>query len=137
MAQRVERTRGNGNYTEAEFWSMIRSALRQRSMYWKPIALCKAMAKRKYNGPDKRQKFEYQCAECSKWHKSTEVVVDHIKEVGSLRSPEDLPDFVMNLFCEVDNLQVLCKRCHQIKTNEARTKPLLTNETKRNTPNYN
>ena len=27
--------------TEAAFWSMIRSALRQKSRWWKPIAECK------------------------------------------------------------------------------------------------
>jgi 5-methylcytosine-specific restriction endonuclease McrA len=28
----------------------------------------------------------------------------------------DLPGFVERLFCEVDNLQVLCEGCHNIKT---------------------
>lgn len=122
MGRRVERTRGAGNYTESEFWTMIRSALRQKSRWWKPIAICKNNAKRKYKGKNKRQKYEFQCASCKDWFKGTDVAVDHINPVGTLRKPEDLPDFVMNLFCELDNLQVLCSSCHKIKTDGDRKK---------------
>ena len=44
---RVPRTRNAGTMTEAAFWSMIRSALRQKSRWWKPIAECKKLARRK------------------------------------------------------------------------------------------
>ena len=37
------------------------------------------------------------------------INVDHINAAGSLRSSKDLPGFVERLFCEVDNLQVLCE----------------------------
>jgi 5-methylcytosine-specific restriction endonuclease McrA len=42
--------------------------------------------------------------------------VDHICPAGSLNSAQDLPDFIERLFCEVDNLQVLCETCHNAKT---------------------
>ena len=32
------------------------------------------------------------------------------------RHYDDLPKFVETLFCEQDNLQVLCKTCHDEKT---------------------
>jgi 5-methylcytosine-specific restriction endonuclease McrA len=67
-----------------------------------------------------RQKYEYQCASCNKWFKATDVQIDHIVPCGSLRSYNDLPIFVERLFCEPDGLQVLCKPCHQEKTNEER-----------------
>ena len=58
---RVPKTRNAGTMTESAFWSFIRSALRQKSRWWKPITECKMKARRPYKGPNKRQKFEYQC----------------------------------------------------------------------------
>jgi 5-methylcytosine-specific restriction endonuclease McrA len=110
------KTRNAGTMTEAAFWSFIRSALRQKSRWWKPIAQAKQKAKRAYKGPLKRQKFEYQCAECLNWFPDKKINVDHRIPAGTLRCANDLPGFVERLFCEVDNLQVLCSECHNIKT---------------------
>lgn len=85
-------------------------------MVWKPISLCRERARRKYTGPLKRQKFEYQCNICKKWFKGTEIAVDHIKPVGPLNCANDLPQFVEGLFCEIDNLQCLCSSCHSSKS---------------------
>lgn len=112
---RIARTRNNGSQTEAAFWGWIRSALRQRSRYWKPIQECKKLARRAYKGTGK-QKFEYQCNLCKKWWADKEIEVDHIDEAGSLKSGDDLKGFVERLFCEVDGLQLLCKGCHNKKT---------------------
>jgi len=113
---RVARTRNAGTMTESMFWSMIRSALRQKSRWWKPIGECKKLARRAYKGKNKRQKWEYLCNKCKKWYKSDQVNVDHIEPAGSLNCSNDLPSFVDTLFCEQDNLQVLCKTCHDEKT---------------------
>jgi len=113
---RVAKTRNAGTMTESGFWGFIRSALRQKSRWWKPISQCKAKAKRAYKGPLKRQKFEYQCAECNGWFPDKLVNVDHIFPAGTLRCADDLPAFVERLFCEEDNLQCLCSKCHNIKT---------------------
>lgn len=117
---RVVRTRNAGTMTESMFWGMIRATLRNKSRWWKPISLCKQKAKRKYNGPNKRQKWEYQCAKCKKWWAEKHINVDHIIPVGSLQSAQDLPRFVENLFCEVNHLQVLCSTCHNVKTQSER-----------------
>lgn len=113
---KTPKTRNAGTMTEAAFWSFIRSALRQKSRFWKPIKQCKDNAKRQYWGTNKRQKFEYQCATCKKWFAEKHINVDHIKPAGSLNNAQDLPAFVETLFCEVDNLQVLCSSCHNVKT---------------------
>ena len=113
---RVPKTRNAGTMTEAAFWSMIRSALRQKSRWWKPVSQCRELAKREYKGTNKRQRWEYQCNKCKKWFKATDINVDHIKPAGSLNCAADLPLFVETLFCEVDNLQVLCTTCHNKKT---------------------
>jgi 5-methylcytosine-specific restriction endonuclease McrA len=119
---RVVKTRNAGTMSESAFWSFIRSALRQKSRWWKPITQCKLNAKRTYTGPLKRQKFEYQCNECKGWFPEKKINVDHIIPAGSLNCAEDLPAFVNRLFCEVDNLQVLCETCHNIKTQQEKTK---------------
>ena len=119
---RVAKTRNAGTMTESSFWSFIRSALRQKSRWWKPILLCKQKAKRAYKGPNKRQKFEYQCNVCKDWYPDKEINVDHIIPAGTLRCANDLPGFVERLFCEIDNLQVLCNVCHNKKTQNEKSK---------------
>ena len=116
------KTRNAGTMTESAFWSFIRSALRQKSRWWKPISQAKLAAKRKYKGPNKRQKFEYQCNVCKDWYPDKEINVDHIIPAGTLRCANDLPGFVERLFCEVDNLQVLCQGCHNKKTQDEKSK---------------
>jgi 5-methylcytosine-specific restriction endonuclease McrA len=116
---RVVKTRNAGTMSESAFWSFIRSALRQKSRWWKPIALRKQMSKRKYVGPKQgknRQQWEYQCASCLDWFPDKNINVDHIVPAGTLRCANDLPGFVERLFCEIDNLQVLCSTCHDKKT---------------------
>ena len=113
---KTPRTRNAGTMTESMFWSFIRSGLRQKSRFWKPITVCKLSARRPYKGPNKRQKFEYQCNHCKDWFPEKEINVDHICPAGSLNSAQNLPGFVERLFCEVDGLQVLCEKCHNIKT---------------------
>lgn len=115
---RVEKPYNHGTMSKAAFWSMIKSALRQKSRWWVPIGECKKAAKRPYKGTNKRQKWEFQCNKCKEWFSDKQVNVDHIIPVGSLNCKEDLPNFVERLFCEIDSLQVLCEDCHTTKTKE-------------------
>jgi 5-methylcytosine-specific restriction endonuclease McrA len=117
---RVPKTRNAGTMTESAFWSFIRSALRQKSRWWKPITECKMKARRPYKGPNKRQKFEYLCNSCKTWFPDKQINVDHIVGAGSLNCGQDLPGFVDRLFCEQDNLQCLCTDCHDKKTKDER-----------------
>jgi len=110
------KVRNAGTMTESAFWSFIRSALRQKSRWWKPITQCKMNARRAYKGPNKRQRYEYLCNKCKHWFPEKKINVDHIIPAGTLKSKNDLPDFVERLFCEIDNLQVLCETCHDMKT---------------------
>lgn len=112
----VSKPRCNGTMTESAFWSFIRSTLRQKSRFWKPILQCKMNARRVYKGTNRRQKYEYQCNMCKNWFIEKKINVDHIIPAGSLSSAKDLPGFIERLFCEVDNLQVLCEKCHDKKT---------------------
>lgn len=109
---RAVKTRNNNTMTESAFWSFIRSTLRQKSRWWKPIMQCKLNARRLYKGDNKRQKYEYQCSICKSYFPDKEIEVDHITPAGSLKSGDDLKQFVENLFCEIDGLRCLCKKCH-------------------------
>lgn len=114
---KVPRTRNGGTMTESAFWSSIRSALRQKSRWWVPIKLVKENAKRAYKGPNKLQKWEYQCAKCKEWFKDKEIAVDHVVECGELRCAADVPGFIERLFLEdLNGYQCLCKACHNEKT---------------------
>lgn len=121
---RVEKPFNSKTMSKAAFFSSIRSALRQKSRWWKPLAEAKTLARRPFRGVGKRQKWEYQCKHCKEWFAEKEIAVDHIEEAGSLKDFDDLPGFVKRLFCEVDGLQILCNKrsdgkesCHTIKTN--------------------
>ena len=74
MGRRVTKTRGGGRYTEAGYFGFIRSGLRQKSMRWPPKYDVMNAAKRPYDGPDKRRKFEYLCNGCKYWHAGLEVL---------------------------------------------------------------
>lgn len=54
---------------------------------------------------------EYLCACCKKTY--LKVSVDHIDPVGTFTSWDA---FINRLFCSVENLQILCKGCHDAKT---------------------
>lgn len=116
----LPRPRNHGTQTESAFWGGLRSALRQKSRWWLPKAEAKKLARRKYVGKNKRQKWEYLCANCKKWYMDKETQVDHIIPAGTLKCANDLPEFVTKLFCEIQGFQVLCTECHNIKTQKER-----------------
>lgn len=114
---RVERTRNAGTWTEAQYFQKIRASLRTGFRFWKPIMLALQKASRPYRGKNKRQKVEYQCAQCKKWFLRKDVQVDHKIPCGSLNNYEDVVQFIKNLTIEnPDSYQVLCKKDHGIKT---------------------
>ena len=100
---------------------MVRSGLRRQFRYWKPLMVAKTEARRKYKGPNKRMKWEYKCAKCKQWFPEKNTQIDHIIPVGSLKCKEDLAGFIERLTPE-KGFQLLCKECHQKKTNKERGK---------------
>ena len=118
MGKKVIKTRNAGTMSESAFWGFIRSALRQKSRWWKPITQCKQNAKRPYKGNNKRQKFEYQCNKCKKWFPDKQINIDHVTPAGELNKADDLPGFVERLFVEESGLQCLCQNCHNEKTKQ-------------------
>lgn len=114
------KTRCMGTWTESKYINFIKNILRQGSRKWAPIheAVKRANVRRGF----------YLCNGCKEEVPTTikvgnkrykNVLVDHIKPIID---PDigftNFHDFAENLFCELDNLQVLCKECHDKKTKE-------------------
>lgn len=114
MAQRVPRTRAGRQWTEARYWQFIRSGLR---MMWNKYPAKHAYKKkRQIRVEGETWRYEYMCEGCGLQFRDHAIQVDHIEPAGSLTCYEDLPGFVERLFCEEDNLQILCGGCHAEKT---------------------
>jgi hypothetical protein len=120
MGRRVDRTRNGGKLTESQYWGKVRSALRKAFAAWEPANQAMKNARRPYVGPNKRQKFEVQCAGCEQWFPMKEVQKDHVEPVGSLKSANDLAGFLERLTPETpSSFQMLCSSCHGDKTHRA------------------
>lgn len=105
-------------------FTKLRSFLRRCWSKWPERTACIIEARRPYKGPNKRQKWEYQCSVCKKWWKwmPKKMAVDHIKPCGTFLCEKDYKTFIPGLFCDRANLQVLCRECHTNKTAEERKK---------------
>ena len=116
---RVPRTRNANTLTESQYFSKIRSSLRNSFRYWKPGQLALERASRPSQSKNKRLKKEYQCAICKKWFKRADVEIDHLEECGALKSYDDIVPFLKRLTKENPNAyQILCKPDHRARTNE-------------------
>ena len=91
--------------------SFLIQILRRASYKWKPRGETL-----------KRARFargRYRCAMCLSTHfKVKEIVVDHIEPVVDVSNGwKSWDEYINRMFCELDGFQVLCKPCHQIKSN--------------------
>lgn len=118
VKKRVQPTRAGNTWTEAKYFQFIRSALRQAYSRYPAKFQAKKLAERDVTG--KRHRYEYKCAACKEWFMGKEIQVDHIEPAGTLKTYADLPAFTEKLFCEAEGMQVMCKPCHQLKTNAER-----------------
>lgn len=112
--------RNGGNWTEARFNSFVKSALRGASKRWPPKyqVMDEACTGTKINAKTGRKAKHYKCAECGGEFPAKEVQVDHKQPVIDPTTGFTSWDDVVNrMFCEKDNLQVLCiDPCHKLKT---------------------
>ena len=113
----------DGEWTEARFRAFIISALRAYMKRFPPKwkALKAAMVGKKINKRTGRLAEHYLCASCGGFFVARDVQVDHIDPVVSPEEGfQDWWTYFNRLYCEADNLQVLCKQCHKDKTNAER-----------------
>ncbi len=109
----------NGEWTAARFNSFVKSALRSASQRWPPKykALKKASVGKKINWKTNRIAQHFKCASCNKEFPQKEVQIDHISPIINPKTGfTSWDDVIDNMFCEEDNLQVLCITCHKEKS---------------------
>lgn len=111
-----ELTRCSNTMTEAEFFSWIKSGIRRLTTRWEPKNDVLNENKRKYEGDNKRQKWEHQCSICLKWVPVGNIEIDHIIPIGHPTCFEDLGGIYERALCERSGFQKLCKECHKHKT---------------------
>jgi 5-methylcytosine-specific restriction endonuclease McrA len=113
----------DGEWTEARFRAFIISALRAYMKRYPPKwkALKAAAFGRLTNKRSGRLAEHYKCASCEDFFVARDVQVDHIEPVVNPATGfEDWWTYMNRLYCEAENLQVLCKPCHKDKTNAER-----------------
>ena len=113
----------DGEWTEARFRAFVISALRAHTKRFPPKwkALKAAMVGKKVNKRSGRLAEHYLCASCGGFFVARDVQVDHIDPVVSPEEGfQDWWTYMNRLYCEAENLQVLCKPCHKDKTNAER-----------------
>lgn len=123
MAGRIggDKTRCDNTWTEARYRSFIKGGLRQLTRRWAPISKCLANART-------RRGF-YLCNGCKQEVPNT-IKDDNGKRIKNVAVDHIIPiidpavgwvswdDTIERMFCEPENLQVLCHTCHTIKSNE-------------------
>lgn len=115
MKPRVPKTRNFGNWTEARYWTFIRTTLRRAFRYWKPAQAALIAVRIPYNVG--RIKWAYLCADCGKAFRREGVEIDHVEPCGQLRSLEDVAGFILRMTPEDPAAyRIRCLKCHQIKT---------------------
>lgn len=91
----------------------IRNALR-KLWQWSPERHAAKRSARAFPGV-------YVCAECRCMRRDKEVDIDHVDPVGPtpgsrLGKETSWDEFMTRLFCPAEGLRVVCKSCHQKKT---------------------
>lgn len=113
--------------TEAAWLSFIRGGIRRYLWSKNPVKLEFMKDKRVLIPNPSRRKgakshiWGAQCEICQKYVPQKEVEVDHRTGEHSLRKVEDIQSFVEGIvFVRKEDLAILCKPCHKIKTNAER-----------------
>jgi 5-methylcytosine-specific restriction endonuclease McrA len=115
----VDKKRNGGEWTDSRFRSFVTSALRAASRRWPPKfkALKEAFVGRKTNKKTGKLAMHYKCAKCKKHFVAADVQVDHVLPVVDPKVGfVGWDSFIDRIFCEIENLQVMCKPCHKVKT---------------------
>src|SRR3972149_9752532 len=111
------------NWTPGRIKGFITSVLRGGYRRWPPKfeVLNAAKVGKQTNKKTNREAMHYLCDSCQGTFPAKEVQVDHIAPVVA-DTFIDWNTFIERLFCEADNLQVLCTECHKKKSLQEKQK---------------
>ncbi len=110
-------------WTEGRVKGFITSVIRGGFRKWpgKYEALAAAKTGKMVNKATGRVAEHYKCAACLSSFPAKDVQVDHIRPVVCLKQGfVDWDTYIKRMYVDSAGLQVLCKKCHLIKTKEER-----------------
>jgi hypothetical protein len=110
-------------WTAGKFRTFITGVLRSgfRKYPSKYETLKEASVGKKLNHKTKRIAEHFKCAECKQDYPAKEVNVDHVSPVVCpVEGFVNWDVYIKRMFCGKENLQVLCKTCHDLKSAEER-----------------
>lgn len=110
--------------SESKFWQWMRGNLRKalwqhypvRTTYKKEHTWNVTVAERKKYNLSNRVKRVGRCELTGEIHAASNLEVDHISPAGSLKSWEDVGDFIGRLLCPKENMRLVSKEAHRIHT---------------------
>lgn len=110
--------------TESSFMSWVRGGIRRGLWEKHPIKLemlTKEVIMVDNTNPRSKKRFPkvkaYKCNMCKDIKRASEVEVDHLDGHHSLRSIEDIDNFIKGIvLVKKESLQILCKPCHNKKS---------------------
>lgn len=89
--------------------SFIINALRRATYRWSP--------RNDALKTSRKERGLYECASCKEFFKNKEICLDHITPVVDPKTGfTTWDDYIEKMFPEKEGFQVLCKRCHDVKT---------------------
>lgn len=97
--------------------------LRQAARMWPGKNIARDAAKEKihigfYKNGNPEYKTMYKCAECQGLFDIKETHVDHKTPVVGPEGFTNWDDYITRMFCDYNNLQVLCLICHGFKSDQ-------------------
>lgn len=122
MGKRWELTKCDGQWTQAKFNSFIKNNLRSATRKWGPIHKCTKRAHvarglYKCDGCGDEVPPTTTCPE--KRVRVKNIFVDHIVPIVDPAVGFVSWDMIIErMFCDSDNLQLLCLKCHKTKSQE-------------------
>ena len=111
--------------TKSAYWSYIRGGLRRGLWMRNPVKIqLKNRLRARIPNPDESKRegrwaevWGNKCDICEQWYLQNDVEVDHKIGNHSLTCEEDLMNFFASIaFVTEDELQLVCKPCHKIKS---------------------
>ena len=115
--KKLEKRLVDGKLPEKAQMQMLREAVRKVWMRH-PVKLLKLnMARVPDTNPDTRTKWIYECEHCKSLYKAADVEIDHKVGNHSCKTVDELVGYAEAILkVHGDDLQVLCKDCHAVKT---------------------
>lgn len=100
----------------------IRTAFKRYSPNYEQVLLRSRKEYDKYNKDNslsKKKMVLYTCEICNNEFSSKEIEVDHIQpviDIDKTRSDYTIQEIFDRINCDISNLQLICKKCHEDKT---------------------